>query len=162
MLVETNSEPMPKAKAGDKQVGDRPKQEKVKALHVLVSEEAHLRARMAALASRIPFKTFMTQLMLSAAPIITERSAVISGEAALGEATSSQAAVHPVASGQVVPQPAAPIEDAVISPAPINTGIASTCTHHAPSGLHPSLVETAVCMSGRTSSGAATQNQHSS
>ena len=42
---------------------------KSKTLHVLVPEEAHTRARIAAIASRVPFKTFMAQLMLSATPI---------------------------------------------------------------------------------------------
>lgn len=42
---------------------------KTKTLHVLVPEAAHMRARMAAIASRVPFKTFMAQLMLSATPI---------------------------------------------------------------------------------------------
>ena len=40
-----------------------------KALHVLVPEAAHMQARMAAIASRLPFRTFMAHLMMSATPI---------------------------------------------------------------------------------------------
>ena len=54
MLRATNSIPKPKERA----------------LHVLVPEEAHLRARMAAVMSRLPFKHFMAHLMMSATPII--------------------------------------------------------------------------------------------
>ncbi len=43
--------------------------EETKTLHILIPEAAHMQARMAALASRVPFKVFMAQLMLSATPI---------------------------------------------------------------------------------------------
>ena len=42
---------------------------KVRALHVLVPEEAHLHARRAALDSRLSFKAFMARLLLAAKPI---------------------------------------------------------------------------------------------
>ena len=42
---------------------------KERALHVLVPEETHLRARMAAVISRVSFKHFMAHLMMSAVPI---------------------------------------------------------------------------------------------
>jgi len=51
---------------------------KERALHVLVPEEAHLRARMAAVISRVPFKHFMAQLMMSAMPIEAKPMSAVS------------------------------------------------------------------------------------
>jgi hypothetical protein len=42
---------------------------KQKAIHFLAPPEAHMQARMAALASQLPFKAYMARLMLSAKPI---------------------------------------------------------------------------------------------
>jgi hypothetical protein len=43
---------------------------KERSLHVRVPEQAHYQARVAALASRMPFKVFMARLMLGAEPIL--------------------------------------------------------------------------------------------
>ena len=48
---------------------------KVRALHVLVPEEAHLHARRAALDSRLSFKAFMARLLLAAKPIPADDTA---------------------------------------------------------------------------------------
>ena len=63
---------------------------KHKALHVLVPEAAHMQARMAAIASRVPFKVFMAHLMLSATPI---------------EVGPASTCIHPALAGLCLLQP---------------------------------------------------------
>lgn len=53
----------------DSGLSSKPHKPRERAVHLLVPEEAHRRAKLAAVSSGIPFKEFMARLMLAAQPL---------------------------------------------------------------------------------------------
>jgi len=55
----------------------RPTRQAERAVHVLVPDEAYHHAKLAAVASRLPFKVFMARLMLAASAITADGAPTI-------------------------------------------------------------------------------------
>jgi hypothetical protein len=104
---------MPQTGQGHSQ-SKRTNSEGLRAIHVLVPEDAHLQARRAALESRMPFRIYMGHLMSAAQPIFIDVA-----EARVEETAPEDIPIH----GQAVPviatsDPLASPAELLIEPTP--------------------------------------------